>query len=134
MKNDRRMYLLGHASLGMTMVLAALLALGTGCRPQTRAQQAERAERAFMKAFEKDYSDWKVTKIILTPCRGTNLYRGRFDCRARRKTNRCCTMQKGYRVCQEHHEKGAEITWSVLVTYAHGDCYYELATRRSDYE
>lgn len=126
----------------VTLLISALLLFCGGCK-KTPAQEAE---KAFTKAFEKAFPDWEVTKIILSPCKGANMYRGRFDCKATAPTDRCCmTMKKptengviildDVRVpCNHRHEKGETITWSVLVTYAHGDCYYSLAQHALDYD
>lgn len=117
------------------VVLLALLVLGmVGCAPTPPERQAE---KAFIKSFEKEYPEWVVTKIILTPCVAKNKYRGKFVCVARTPTSRCCAKVRdwlGYLPCKEYHSYGSEITWSVLVTYAHGDCYYQLANTVSGYE
>ena len=130
----------------VTLLISALLLFCGGCK-KTPAQEAE---KAFTKAFEKAFPEWEVTKIILSPCKGANMYRGRFDCKATAPTDRCCmTMQKPSKdmddamsilmndtrvPCDRRHGKGETITWSVLVTYAHGDCYYSLAQHALDYD
>ena len=143
--------------LYIALLLPALLLFGVGCQKLTPAQQAE---RAFIRAFEKDYPDWEVTKIILSPCNGVNMYRGPFDCTARDNTRKCwmtiiqkpakdsndlwAMVQKkldnprpldnGRVPCYDIHAKGDTISWSVLVTSAHGDCYYELAKDSIEYD
>ena len=122
------------------------VALG-GCMKLTPAQEAE---QAFIKLFEHDYPAWKVTKIVLTPCKGANLYRGCFDCTAETYVSKCWMMKKVTaeddwttyipttktfeKPCNENHWKGERLTWSVVVTYAHGDCYYKLGKTATEYE
>jgi len=117
----------------------------TGCGKQSPSREAE---KAFTKMFEKDYPDWEISKIILSPCKGANMYRGRFDCTAKTSTYKCCakkaesigvysygsTHSSVGQNCDRYHYKGSVISWSVIVTYAHGDCYYKLGATALEYE
>lgn len=148
----------------IALLIPALLLCGGGCQKRTPEQEAE---KAFKKAFEHEYPDWEVTKIILSPCQGANMYRGRFDCETRTATKKCWFEKEECEVveisapcnpdtpkiglakyfddkplmssrwklvpCSETHYKGETKTWSVLVTYAHGDCYYKLGKDAEEY-
>lgn len=116
--------------LSVIMALSTLLMLGAGCWLWAPTQ---RAEKAFTKLFEKDYPDWKVSKIVLTPCKAKNEYRGMFECVARWRTQSCWLRQEervGQKTylypCSYWHERGEVMSGSIYVTYAHGDCFYNL--------
>ena len=119
----------------VAIAVALPLVFVVGCGGRTPEQKAE---RAFIKMFERDYPDWKISKIVLAPCRGANMYRGCFDCTAKSYTYNCCvTYEKNVfeRVnCTRAHNRGETFTWSVLVTSAHGDCYYRLGKTAFEYE
>ncbi len=126
-------------SVKVAIAVAFLLVFAIWCGSRTPAQKAE---RAFIKMFERDYPKWKISKIVLSPCRGKNKYRGCFDCTAKSDTSKCCVRYYNCGIadlgywgeCTEVHNRGETLTWSVLVTFAHGDCYYKLGGSASEYE
>lgn len=130
MKTDDKIREGRLAPVCILMVFSALLMLDAGCWSRTPAQ---RAEKAFIKLFEKDYPDWKVSRIVLTPCKAKSKYRGKFECAARSSTRSCWLRrkeyvgwEKKYIYCSCLHAEGAVIVGDLLVTYAHGDCFYDL--------
>lgn len=141
--------------LSVIMAFSALLMLGAGCWFRTPAQ---RAEKAFIKLFEKDYPDWEITKIILAPSKGSDRYEGRFACRARRSMESWDWSPPGVDIpnkndvywngkwyygssCTLHrsppcagHKGGELLSGHVTVTYAHGDCFYDTPLYVGPYE